>query len=205
MNKHLVFDFIKKYYAPVKWNLVAILIVLPITALFTQFVPWNISKIINLINANQVSEEVWQQLLTMLLTLSLMLIASTLLTLWVMYVLQSKIFAPLGINIRQDLFLQALGQHQIFWSKNTPGEVCSKIESSRRSIAAFSSLGDFLLSFYTSCCTLIIMLVLIAQIYPLLAIIYLLGSIWLLIVFHNHLLYYSFASLQLLQLKNDDL
>ena len=185
MNKHLVLDFIKKYYAHVKWNLAAILIVLPITALFTQFVPWNISKIINLINANQVSEEIWQQLLTMLLTLSLMLIASTLLTLWVMYVLQSKIFAPLGISIRQDLFLQALGQHKIFWSKNTPGEVCSKIENSRRSIAAFSSLGDFLLSFYTSCCTLIIMLVLIAQIYLPLAIIYFLGSIILLVIFHK--------------------
>ena len=185
MNKHLVLDFIKKYYAHVKWSFVAILVVLPITALFTQFVPWNISKIINLINANQVSEEVWQQLLTMLLTLSLMLIASTLLTLWVMYVLQSKIFAPLGINIRQDLFLQALGQHKIFWSKNTPGEVCSKIENSRRSIAAFSSLGDFLLSFYTSCCTLIIMLVLIAQIYPLLAIIYFCSAIVLLVIFHK--------------------
>ena len=185
MNKHLALNFIKKYYADVKWSFVATLIVLPITALFTQFVPWNISKIINLINANQVSEEVWQQLLTMLLTLSLMLIASTLLTLGVLYVLQSRIFAPLGINIRQDLFLQALGQHKIFWSKNTPGEVCSKIENSRRSIAAFSSLGDFLLSFYTSCCTLIIMLVLIAKIYPILSIIYFCSAIVLLVIFHK--------------------
>ncbi len=185
MKNRLLFSFMKKYYGQVKYTLFAVLLILPVTALLSQLVPWYVSKIITLINTNVVVYQVWQSLFSMFLIFSALMITGTLLTLAVMYLLQSRVMLPLGISIRRDLFVQALGQHRIFWSRHDAGDVFGKIENSRRTVAAWSSIGDFLLSFYTSVWTLIVMLLLLAKIYVPFAAAYLCGTFVLLGVFHR--------------------
>ena len=84
MKNSLLFSFMKKYYGQVKYTLFAVLLILPVTALLSQLVPWYVSKIITLINTNVVDEQVWQSLFSMFLIFSALLITGTLLTLAVM-------------------------------------------------------------------------------------------------------------------------
>ena len=62
MKNRLLFDFIKKYYGQVKYTLLFMLLILPVTSVISQLVPWYVSKIITLINLNEPSDEIWQKL-----------------------------------------------------------------------------------------------------------------------------------------------
>lgn len=185
MKNRLLFDFIKKYYGQVKYTLLFMLLILPVTSFISQLAPWYVSKIITLINLNEPSDEIWQKLIAMFVVIAVLPVISTLISLFVMFLLQKKIASPLGLRIRRDLFAQALGQHGRFWSKYNAGTVFSKIDNTRRFIAAWGSLGDFLLFFYTSVWTLIIILFLLARINLSFASAYLCGTLILFAVFHK--------------------
>ena len=125
MKNRLLFDFIKKYYGQVKYTLLFMLLILPVTSVISQLVPWYVSKIITLINLNEPSDEIWQKLIVMFIAIAVLPVISTLISLFVMFLLQKKIASPLGLRIRRDLFAQALGQHRRFWSKYNAGTVFS--------------------------------------------------------------------------------
>lgn len=58
MKNSLLFGFMKKYCGQVKYTLLAVLLILPMTALLSQLVPWYVSKIITLINTQSVDNQV---------------------------------------------------------------------------------------------------------------------------------------------------
>ena len=185
MKNSLTLRFIGKYYRRVKYSLFVILLIVPITALFEQLVPWYVSKIINLINMKTVSEALWSELLSLFAVLAVMLLSGSVLTLFIMNLMQKNICSPVGKDTKLDLFTAVLGQHQNFWRKNNAGDVFGKIDTIRRTIAAWSSLGDILFWFYSCICTLLITLYLMAQIYRPLAVVYFVSGAILIIIFHK--------------------
>ena len=81
-----------------------------------------------------------------------------------MILFQYKAVAPIGLNIRGDLFDILLKREPHFWKQHQAGDVMTKIEQVRRSIAAHSSLGEFLFGLYRPLCSMVVMLVLLARI-----------------------------------------
>ena len=202
MKNNLVWPFLKKYYLCVKAPLVFVTLAGPIIAFCNQLVPWYVSKIVNLINSGVPDEAKWQELLEVCTFMLVLVVATTVLSLLAFYVMQNKVIAPLGISVRQDLFAQVLEKHKDFWSKNTAGNVFSKIDSCRRTTAAWSSIGNILLFANTSVCGFLASLYFVAKIYWPMALVYLIASVLLFMAFHKLAENTAQASKQQENLKN---
>ena len=185
MKNNLVWPFLKKYYWRVKAPLVFVTLAGPIIAFCNQLVPWYVSKIVNLINLGTLDEAKWQELFEICAFMVALVGATTVLSLLAFYVMQNKVIAPLGISVRQDLFAQVLEKHKDFWSKNSAGNVFSKIDSSRRTTAAWSSIGNILLFANISVCGFLASLYFVAKIYWPMALVYLIASILPFAAFHK--------------------
>lgn len=185
MNNNSLWGFLKKYYLPVKYRFMAIFILVPIVALCGQLAPWYVSDIVNILNTGDISGLAWQNLINTFVFLGIVLIGGNILMMLAMYLMQHKLISPLGIKVRKDLFVNVLGLHKNFWSKNSAGNVYAKIDSSRRTTAAWSSIGDTLVFAGTEFWSLIISLCFIGKIYLPMAIVYVIASVLLLIFFHK--------------------
>ena len=185
MNNNSLWSFLKKYYLPVKFRFLAIFILVPLVALCGQLAPWYVSDIVNLINAGDISEPAWQNLIQTFIFLAVVLVGGNLLMMMAMYLMQNKLISPLGIKVRKDLFVGVLGLHKNFWSKNSAGNIYAKIDGSRRTTAAWSSIGDTLVFAGTEFWSLIISLCFIGKIYLPMALVYVIASVLLFIFFHK--------------------
>ena len=185
MNNNSLWSFLKKYYLPVKFRFLAIFILVPLVALCGQLAPWYVSDIVNLINAGDISEPAWQNLIQTFIFLAVVLVGGNLLMMLAMYLMQNKLISPLGIKVRKDLFVGVLGLHKNFWSKNSAGNIYAKIDGSRRTTAAWSSIGDTFVFAGTEFWSLIISLCFIGKIYLPMALVYVIASVLLFIFFHK--------------------
>ncbi len=185
MNNNSLWSFLKKYYLPVKFRFLAIFILVPLVALCGQLAPWYVSDIVNLINAGDISEPAWQNLIQTFIFLAVVLVGGNLLMMMAMYLMQNKLISPLGIKVRKDLFVGVLGLHKNFWSKNSAGNIYAKIDGSRRTTAAWSSIGDTFVFAGTEFWSLIISLCFIGKIYLPMALVYVIASVLLFIFFHK--------------------
>ncbi len=185
MNNNSLWSFLKQYYMPVKFRFMAIFILVPIVALCGQLAPWYVSEIVNLLNAGDISEIAWKNLINTFIFLALVLVGGNILMMLSMYLMQHKLISPLGIKVRKDLFVGVLGLHKNFWSKNSAGNVYAKIDGSRRTTAAWSSIGDTLVFANSALWSLIISLCFIGKIYLPMALVYVIASALLLVFFHK--------------------
>ncbi len=185
MNNNSLWSFLKKYYLSVKYRFMAIFILVPIVALCGQLAPWYVSDIVNILNTGDISDLAWQNLINTFVFLGIVLVGGNILMMLTMYIMQHKLISPLGIKVRKDLFVGVLGLHKNFWSKNSAGNVYGKIDSSRRTTAGWSSIGDTLVFANSALWSLIISLCFIGKIYLPMAIVYVIASILLFIFFHK--------------------
>ena len=185
MKNNSLWSFLKKYYLPVKYRFLAIFILVPLVALCGQLAPWYVSDIVNLINAGDISDPAWQNLIQTFIFLAVVLVGGNLLMMLAMYLMQNKLISPLGIKVRKDLFVGVLGLHKNFWSKNSAGNIYAKIDGSRRTTAAWSSIGDTFVFAGTEFWSLIISLCFIGKIYLPMALVYVIASVLLFIFFHK--------------------
>ena len=185
MNNNSLWSFLKQYYMPVKFRFAVIFILVPLIALCGQLAPWYVSDIVNILNAGDISEIAWQNLINTFIFLAVVLVGSNILMMLTMYIMQHKLISPLGIKVRKDLFVGVLGLHKNFWSKNSAGNVYGKIDGSRRTTAAWSSIGDTLVFANSALWSLIISLCFIGKIYLPMALVYVIASALLLVFFHK--------------------
>lgn len=156
-------QFIKHYHARVWSAWLLLMIMLPLTVAMTQLTPWYMAKVVELVSHGN-PQEVWFEVLkyfAVAVTLSLLAPVMEYLT---MLVLQYRVISPVSLGIRVDLFEKLLQREPYFWQRFTAGDLMTKIEQCRRSIAAYSSLGSFCYGIYMPLCGLAIMLFLLARI-----------------------------------------
>lgn len=174
--------FLKPYYGV----LLFVIILYTLSALCEALIPWYISKIINLINLSNSKAVVYDTFLSLFTKLFILAIGYNILGFAYWTILHYRCITPSSISIRQKLFNLMLGKNFSFWNKNTAGEVWEKIDLTRRTIAASSSIGNFFACYYGSICAIIIMCYLIYRIYPPLMIIFICAGSITLFLF-NHL------------------
>ena len=185
MNNKSLWSFLKKYYMPVKFRFMAIFILIPLISLCEQLAPWYVSDIVNTLNTGDISDLAWQDLINTFIFLALVLVGGNILLMLAMYLMQNKLISPLGIKVRKDLFVGVLGMHKNFWNKNSAGDVYAKIDSSRRTTAAWSSIGDLVVFANMSFWSLVITLYFIGKIYLPMVFVYAISSILLFVFFHK--------------------
>lgn len=170
---------------PVKFRFMAIFILIPLISLCEQLAPWYVSDIVNTLNTGDISDLAWQDLINTFIFLALVLVGGNILLMLAMYLMQNKLISPLGIKVRKDLFVGVLGMHKNFWNKNSAGDVYAKIDSSRRTTAAWSSIGDLVVFANMSFWSLVITLYFIGKIYLPMVFVYAISSILLFVFFHK--------------------
>lgn len=174
--------FLKPYYGV----LLLVMVLYTIGAMCDVLIPWYISKIINLINSSSDKVAVYETFSNLFMQLLLLTIAAAIFNLSYWLVLHSHCIYPASTSVRYKLFNLMLKKNLSFWNKNTAGDIWEKIDLTRRTIAASSSLGNFLTCGYGSICAIIIMCCLIYRIYPSLMFIFLFAGSITLFLF-NHL------------------
>ncbi len=185
MSKNLTWNFAKKYYKEMRFNLVLIMLMIVIGSALGQLVPWCVAQIINMISDNAAAEEVWQKFLPQFAGLVAVSVIGIVIMFAALILLQIKIVAPYSTTIRKDLFAKVLPYHREFWHKNRAGSVWSKVNTIRRTIVAFSSLGDLLFTCFSSVCSMIIIVYFMSVIYLPLGITFLLSALIMLCVFYQ--------------------
>ena len=154
--------FLKPYYG--------LLFVVTVLYLFSilcdTLIPWYISQIINLINSSPDKAQVYNTFLSLFTKLFVLTILARGLGLGYWLMLHNCCIYSISNAIRHQLFNLMLGKNLSFWRKNTAGDVWEKIDLTRRTIAASSTLGNII-----SCCcgsvfAFIIMCYFIYQIHP---------------------------------------
>lgn len=174
--------FLRPYYGV----LLLVMVLYTIGAMCDVLIPWYISKIINLINSSSDKIAVYEIFSGLFMQLLALTIVAAIFNLSYWLVLHSHCIYPASTSVRYKLFDLMLKKNLSFWNKNTAGDVWEKIDLTRRTIAASSSLGNFLACGYGSICALIIMCCLIYRIYPSLMLIFLCAGSLTLFLF-NHL------------------
>jgi len=118
-----------------------------ISILCDTLIPWYISQIINLINSSSDKVQVYSSFLGLFAKLFVLTILARGLGLGYWLMLHNRCIYSVSNDIRHQLFDLMLGKNLSFWRKNTAGDVWEKIDLTRRTIAASSSLGNII-----SCC-----------------------------------------------------
>ena len=150
MNKHVLSSaknfsgyFLKPYYGV----LLIVTLFYVISILCDTLIPWYISQIINLINSSLDKAQVYNTFLDLFIKLFVLTILARGLGLGYWHMLHNCCIYSVSNAIRHQLFNLMLGKNLSFWHKNTAGDVWEKIDLTRRTIAASSSLGNII-----SCC-----------------------------------------------------
>ena len=166
--KKLFHYFLKPYY-----GLLLLVVPLYTLALLCQFyIPWYISQVINLLNSSSDKMFIYHAFINLFIKLVILTLCASIFELSYWLILHYRCISPASVTIRHELFNLMLNKNFSFWNKNTAGEVWEKIDLTRRTIAASSSIGNFFACCYGSICAIIIMCYLIYQIYPPLMIVF---------------------------------
>lgn len=173
--------FLRPYYGV----LLFVTFLYTVGAMCDVLIPWYISKIINLINATSDKSVVYETFLSLFIKLFALTVASALFNLAYWLILHSHCIYPASTSVRHQLFNLMLKKKPSFWNKNTAGEVWEKVDLTRRTIAASSSIGNFFACCYGSICAILIMCYLVYRIYPPLMIIFLLAGIFIVFLFNR--------------------
>jgi len=166
--------FLKPYYGV----LLVVTLFYIISILCDTLIPWYISQIINLINSSSDKAQVYSTFLGLFTKLFVLTILARGFGLSYWLMLHNRCIYSASNSIRHELFNLMMGKNLSFWHKNTAGDVWEKIDLTRRTIAASSSLGNVI-----SCCcgsvfAFIIICYFIYQIHPSLMFIFIVvGSI----------------------------
>lgn len=156
--------FIKHYYGRVAKTLTLLALLIPLSVALEQLAPWYMAKMVDIINSNVADANTWHRVIELFVIIFAISLAVPVCEYLTMILFQYKAVAPIGLNIRGDLFDILLKREPHFWKQHQAGDVMTKIEQVRRSIAAHSSLGDFLFGLYRPLCSMAVMLVLLARI-----------------------------------------
>ena len=156
--------FIKHYYGRVAKTLTLLALLIPLSVALEQLAPWYMAKMVDIINSNVADANTWHRVIELFVIIFAISLAVPICEYLTMILFQYKAVAPIGLNIRGDLFDILLQREPHFWKQHQAGDVMTKIEQVRRSIAAHSSLGEFLFGLYRPLCSMIVMLVLLARI-----------------------------------------
>lgn len=156
--------FIKHYFAKIWKTLTLLAILIPLSVALEQLAPWYMAKMVDIINNNGTGLTVWNKILELFMIILALSLAIPLCEYLTMILFQYKAVAPIGLGIRGDLFDILLKREPHFWKQHQAGDVMTKIEQVRRSIAAHSSLGEFLFGMYRPLCGMVVILVLLARI-----------------------------------------
>lgn len=156
--------FIKHYYGRVAKTLTLLALLIPLSVALEQLAPWYMAKMVDIINSNVADANTWHRVIELFVIIFSISLAVPVCEYLTMILFQYKAVAPIGLNIRGDLFDILLKREPHFWKQHQAGDVMTKIEQVRRSIAAHSSLGEFLFGLYRPLCSMVVMLVLLARI-----------------------------------------
>ncbi|MBR3502532.1 MAG: ABC transporter ATP-binding protein, partial [Alphaproteobacteria bacterium] len=156
--------FIKHYYGRVAKTLTLLALLIPLSVALEQLAPWYMAKMVDIINSNVADANTWHRVIELLVIIFAISLAVPVCEYLTMILFQHKAVALIGLNIRGDLFDILLKREPHFWKQHQAGDVMTKIEQVRRSIAAHSSLGEFLFGLYRPLCSMVVMLVLLARI-----------------------------------------
>ena len=156
--------FIKHYYGRVAKTLTLLALLIPLSVALEQLAPWYMAKMVDIINSNVADANTWHRVIELFVIIFAISLAVPVCEYLTMILFQYKAVAPIGLNIRGDLFDILLKREPHFWKQHQAGDVMIKIEQVRRSIAAHSSLGEFLFGLYRPLCSMVVMLVLLARI-----------------------------------------
>lgn len=156
--------FIKHYFAKIWKTLTLLAILIPLSVALEQLAPWYMAKMVDIINNSGTGLTVWNKILELFMIILALSLAIPLCEYLTMILFQYKAVAPIGLGIRGDLFDILLKREPHFWKQHQAGDVMTKIEQVRRSIAAHSSLGEFLFGMYRPLCGMVVILVLLARI-----------------------------------------
>ena len=156
--------FIKHYYGRVAKTLTLLALLIPLSVALEQLAPWYMAKMVDIINSNVADANTWHRVIELFVIIFAISLAVPVCEYLTMILFQYKAVAPIGLNIRGDLFDILLKREPHFWKQHQAGDVMTKIEQVRRSIAAHSSLGEFLFGLYRPLCSMVVMLVLLARI-----------------------------------------
>lgn len=160
--KKLLRYFLRPYY-----GLLLIVMILHIITIICQtLIPWYISQIINLINSSLDKAQIYDTFLNLFIILFILTVVARILGLGHWLMLHNYCVIPASINIRHKLFNLMMHKDISFWNKHTAGDVWEKIDLTRRTIAASSSLGNFVACYCGSFFTFVIICYLIYRIYP---------------------------------------
>ncbi|MBP1532382.1 MAG: hypothetical protein ILA52_02660, partial [Alphaproteobacteria bacterium] len=140
--------FIKHYYGRVAKTLTLLALLIPLSVALEQLAPWYMAKMVDIINNSGTGLTVWNKILELFMIILALSLAIPLCEYLTMILFQYKAVAPIGLGIRGDLFDILLKREPHFWKQHQAGDVMTKIEQVRRSIAAHSSLGEFLFGMY---------------------------------------------------------
>lgn len=156
--------FIKHYYGRVAKTLTLLALLIPLSVALEQLAPWYMAKMVDIINSNVADANTWHRVIELFVIIFAISLAVPVCEYLTMILFQYKAVAPIGLNIRGDLFDILLKREPHFWKQHQAGDVMTKIEQVRRSIAAHSSLGEFIFGLYRPLCSMVVMLVLLARI-----------------------------------------
>ena len=156
--------FIKHYYGRGAKTLTLLALLISLSVALEQLAPWYMAKMVDIINSNVADANTWHRVIELFVIIFAISLAVPVCEYLTMILFQYKAVAPIGLNIRGDLFDILLKREPHFWKQHQAGDVMTKIEQVRRSIAAHSSLGEFLFGLYRPLCSMVVMLVLLARI-----------------------------------------
>lgn len=176
--------FIKHYYGRVLNTLTLLALLIPLSVALDQLIPWYMAKMVDLINSSGTGLNIWNEVIQLFIVIVALSLAVPVCEYLTMILFQYKAVAPIGLNIRGDLFDILLKREPHFWKQHNAGDVMTKIEQVRRSIAAHSSLGEFLFGIYRPICGMIVILVLLARISLVFAVITLISMIVCFVLFY---------------------
>ncbi|MBR1825475.1 MAG: ABC transporter ATP-binding protein [Alphaproteobacteria bacterium] len=162
--------FIRHYYGRIGKMLGLLAVFIPLAMVLEQLVPWYMAKLVDLINGNTAPEKVWHEVLIYFALVAWLSSILPIVEYITMLLLQYRAISPISLGIRGDLFDILLKREPHFFKQHTAGDLMTKIEQCRRSIAAYSSLGDFCFGIYRPICGVIVILVLLTRISPIFAV-----------------------------------
>jgi len=154
--------FLKPYYG----LLFAVTVLYIFSILCDTLIPWYISQIINLINSSSDKVQVYGTFLDLFVKLFVLTILARGLGLGYWLMLHNRCIYSVSNSIRHELFNLMLSKNLSFWHKNTAGDVWEKIDLTRRTTAASSSLGNIISCCYGSIFAFVIMCYFVYQIHP---------------------------------------
>ena len=181
--KKLVSYFLKPY----RLFFVGLVICLTFSVICSELIPWytaQLINLINLINSNVEKSSSYLTFISLFQELVFLTIAAIVLESFIHILLQYKCLSPVGISIRHQLFDLIIKKHHNFWHTHAVGDVWEKIDLTRRTIAAFSSLGVLLFDVYAVLCSMVIILYFLFKIYPPLMFVFIISSFVTMIVFN---------------------